>query len=120
LYVPLKKVITRINLIAPTVEPLDPPIIINVISTISTNGDQFPITVELCTLAPVVVIADTTLNNISPEDIYEIENEQEPKEEQQQNNQQEENVPKISSSLQGEIDLVNQEEEGNKSTGRKR
>ena len=44
----------------------------------------------------------------------EIENEQEPKEEQQQNNQQEENVPKISSSLQGEIDLVNQEEEENK------
>ena len=60
-----KNVITRISFIAPTVDPLDPPMVINVISTISTNGDQVPITVEGCTLAPVVVMADTTVNNSS-------------------------------------------------------
>ena len=53
------------SLIAPTVEPLEPPISIIAIIQIITNDGQVLMTSNPTTLAPVVVAADTTVNNNS-------------------------------------------------------
>ena len=65
LYIPLKKVIILTSLIAPTVDPFEPPVSIRHIKHIITNGGQLAITCGGATLAPVVEIADTTLNSKS-------------------------------------------------------
>ena len=63
LYIPLKNVIILTSFIAPTVDPFDPPVSIKHIKQIMTNGGQPAISVGIATLAPVVVIAETTVNN---------------------------------------------------------
>ena len=74
LYIPFENVITRINLIAPTVDPLEPPISINIIIMKSTNGGHLAMTVEFGMLAPVVVMAETTVNNMSIGTIWDVKN----------------------------------------------
>ena len=65
LYIPLKNVIIRTSLIAPTVEPFDPPVSIRHIRHIMTNDGHEAIVFGRATLAPVVVIADTTVKSKS-------------------------------------------------------
>ena len=57
--------IIRTSFIAPTVDPFEPPVNIRHIKQTMTNDGQLPITVGDATLAPVVVIADTTVKSRS-------------------------------------------------------
>ena len=62
----------RTSLIAPTVDPVEPPVSIRHIRQTRTNGGQLPITGAGTIVAPVVVIADTTVNNSSIGIILEV------------------------------------------------
>ena len=72
LYIPFAKEMILISFMAPTVEPLDPPMSINTIIMNNVKGGHPPITVELSMLAPVVVMAETTTNRASMETMFDV------------------------------------------------